>query len=58
MDLGRAKVLLPSSLQSSSGQGCIRGPAVLAALETCLEKPHLVEDLRLPMASPSPAAND
>ena len=58
MDLGRAKVLLPSSLLSSSGQGWIGGPAVLAALETCLEKPHPVEDSRLSMASPSPAADD
>ena len=58
MDMGRVEVLLLSSLLPSSGQGWIGGPAVSATLETGLEKPHPVEDLRLSMASPSPAADD
>ena len=49
---------MPSSLLSPSGQGWIGGPAVLAALETGLEKPHSVEDSRLSLAPPSPAADD
>ena len=58
MDLGRAKVLFPSSLPSPPGQGWIGGPVVLAALETGLEKPHPAEDPGLSMAPPSLAVGD
>ena len=58
MDLVRDEFLCSSNLSSSQGTGGIGGPAIFETLATYLEKPHLIEDPGLPLASPATAIDD